>query len=106
MGARRFRRSNQGISERKVAAVLVDRDNPERLYAGVVNDKKYGGVFRSSDGGAHWEQLGSGLDGRDVFALAETKDGAFGGGNQPRNICAGQCCQSCACWRSAGGGQG
>ena len=45
------------------------------LYAGVVNDKKYGGVFRSIDGGAHWEQLGTGLDGRDVFALAETKDG-------------------------------
>ena len=70
-----FAASNQGISERKVAAVLVDLNNPEVLYAGVVNDKKYGGVFRSSDGGAHWEQLGSGLDGRDVFALAETKDG-------------------------------
>ena len=70
-----FTPSNQGISERKVAAVLVDRDHPERLYAGVVNDKKYGGVFRSTDGGAHWEQLGSGLDGRDVFALAQTKDG-------------------------------
>jgi photosystem II stability/assembly factor-like uncharacterized protein len=74
-GGATFTPSNQGISERKVAAVLVDRDNPEVLYAGVVNDKKYGGVFRSSDGGAHWEQLGSGLDGRDVFALAETKDG-------------------------------
>jgi photosystem II stability/assembly factor-like uncharacterized protein len=74
-GGATFTPSNQGISERKVAAVLVDRDNPELLYAGVVNDKKYGGVFRSSDGGAHWEQLGTGLDGRDVFALAETKDG-------------------------------
>ncbi len=74
-GGATFVASNQGISERKVAAVLVDRDHPEVLYAGVVNDKKYGGVFRSSDGGAHWEQLGSGLDGRDVFALAETKDG-------------------------------
>jgi len=70
-----FTPSNEGISERKVAAVLVDRDNPDVLYAGVVNDKKYGGVFRSSDGGAHWQQLGSGLDGSDVFALAETKDG-------------------------------
>ncbi len=70
-----FTPSNEGISERKVAAVLVDRDNPDVMYAGVVNDKKYGGVFRSSDGGAHWEQLGSGLDGSDVFALAETKDG-------------------------------
>ncbi len=74
-GGETFTPSNQGISERKVAAVLVDREHPEVLYAGVVNDKKYGGVFRSSDGGAHWDQLGSGLDGRDVFALAETKDG-------------------------------
>ncbi len=74
-GGATFTPSNQGISERKVAAVLVDRNHPEVMYAGVVNDKKYGGVFRSSDGGAHWEQLGTGLDGRDVFALAETKDG-------------------------------
>ena len=70
-----FAPSNQGISERKVAALLVDRNNPEVIYAGVVNDKNFGGVFRSTDGGGHWEQLGSGLDGRDVFALAQTKDG-------------------------------
>ena len=70
-----FTASNEGISERKVAAVLVDRGNSQVLYAGVVNDKNYGGVFRSSDGGAHWEQLGTGLAGSDVFALAETKDG-------------------------------
>jgi photosystem II stability/assembly factor-like uncharacterized protein len=72
-----FTPSNQGISERKVAALLVDRNNPERLFAGVVNDKNFGGVFRSTDGGGHWEQLGSGLDGRDVFALAQTKDGTI-----------------------------
>ncbi len=72
-----FAPSNQGISERKVAALLVDRDDPHRLYAGVVNDKAYGGVFRSDDSGAHWRQLGLGLDGRDVFSLAQTKDGAI-----------------------------
>jgi photosystem II stability/assembly factor-like uncharacterized protein len=81
-----FTTSNRGISERKIAALLVDnrvdkhnddRDDPAVLYAGVVNDKQFGGVFRSVDGGAHWEQLGAGLDGRDVFALAETKDGAI-----------------------------
>jgi photosystem II stability/assembly factor-like uncharacterized protein len=70
-----FTMSNQGISERKVAALLVDRSDPMRLYAGVVNDKKYGGVFRSIDGGVRWQQLGSGLDGRDVFTLAQTPDG-------------------------------
>jgi len=71
-----FKPSNRGISERKVAALLVDSNDPERLYAGVVNDKSYGGVFRSTDAGAHWEQLGAGLDGRDIFALAQTKDGS------------------------------
>jgi photosystem II stability/assembly factor-like uncharacterized protein len=81
-----FTPSNRGISERKIAALLVDNrddgrnhdgDDPAFLYAGVVNDKQFGGVFRSIDAGAHWEQLGAGLDGRDVFALAETKDGAI-----------------------------
>jgi photosystem II stability/assembly factor-like uncharacterized protein len=71
-----FTELNQGISERKVAALLVDHSNPEILYAGVVNDKNFGGVFRSADGGVHWEQLDRGLDGRDIFALAQTKDGA------------------------------
>jgi photosystem II stability/assembly factor-like uncharacterized protein len=74
-GGKAFTPSNRGISERKIAALLVDRDDPRQLYVGVVNDKTYGGVFRSNDGGAHWEQLGSGLDGRDVFSLSQTKDG-------------------------------
>ena len=86
-GGATFAASNQGISERKVAAVLVDLNNPKVLYAGVVNDKKYGGVFRSSDGGAHWEQLGSGLDGRDVFALAETKYGRVVAGTATEFLC-------------------
>ena len=59
----------------------------------MVNDKKYGGVFRSSDGGAHWEQLGSGLDGRDVFALARNEGWPRGCGNEPWHFCAG--------WRQA-----
>ncbi len=72
-----FTPSNRGVSERKIAALLVDRNDPQRLYAGVVNDKQFGGVFRSVDAGAHWQQLSSGLDGRDVFALSQTKDGAI-----------------------------
>ncbi len=71
-----FTESNEGISERKVTALLVDRDNPMRLFAGVVNDKDYGGAFLSTNGGAAWQQIGIGLDGRDVFALSQTKDGA------------------------------
>jgi photosystem II stability/assembly factor-like uncharacterized protein len=76
-GGATFAGSNRGVSERKVAALLVDRNDPRHLYAGVVNDKSFGGVFRSNDGGVHWEQLGSGLDGRDIFSLAQTKDGTI-----------------------------
>ena len=72
-----FTPSNTGISERKIAALLVDRNDPTHFYAGVVNDKQFGGVFRSVDAGEHWEQLGAGLDGRDVFALGQSKDGAI-----------------------------
>jgi photosystem II stability/assembly factor-like uncharacterized protein len=70
-----FTASNAGISERKVAALMVDRGNPARLFAGVVNDKSYGGVFVSADRGAAWEHIGEGLDGRDVYALAQTREG-------------------------------
>jgi photosystem II stability/assembly factor-like uncharacterized protein len=72
-----FAPSNSGISERKIAALLVDRNDPTHLYTGVVNDKQFGGVFRSLDSGAHWQQFGSGLDGRDVFALAQANDGTL-----------------------------
>jgi photosystem II stability/assembly factor-like uncharacterized protein len=72
-----FAPANEGISERKVEALLVDRENPQRIYAGVVNDKSYGSVFVSTDGGAQWKQIADGLDGRDVFALAEASDGTI-----------------------------
>lgn len=73
----RFEPSNQGISERKVQALLVDNRDPHRIYAGVVNDKTFGGVFVSDDGGSRWKQLEDGLDGRDVFALAQAPDGVL-----------------------------
>ncbi len=84
-----FVATNEGFSGRKVEALLVDRDNPAqppaegstapaaRIFAGVVNDKSYGGVFVSTNGGAHLEQLANGLDGRDVFALAESPEGTI-----------------------------
>ena len=78
-GGASFTASNEGISARKVVSLLVDQKDPTRMYAGVVNDKSYGGVFLSTNGGAAWAQIGGGadggLDGRDVFALAQTKDG-------------------------------
>ena len=72
-----FTAANEGFSGRKVEALLVDSGNPGRIFAGVVNDKTYGGVFVSSDGGAHWEQIAEGLEERDVFALAESPEGTI-----------------------------
>jgi photosystem II stability/assembly factor-like uncharacterized protein len=71
-----FKESNHGFSARKVEALLVDPANPSHIYAGVVNDKTYGGVFVSDDSGSQWKQIAGGLDGRDVFALAQSADGA------------------------------
>jgi len=70
-----FAAANDGFSGRKVEALLVDSVNPARLYAGVVNDKEYGGVFASTDGGVRWQQIADGLDGGDVFVLAQAADG-------------------------------
>jgi photosystem II stability/assembly factor-like uncharacterized protein len=79
-GGTSFDPSNEGFSGRKVEALLVPpavgpTAPAARIFAGVVNDKSYGGVFVSSDGGAHWEQISEGLEGRDVFALAQAQDG-------------------------------
>lgn len=76
-GGASFTASNHGISQRKVAALLVDAGNPQRIFAGVVNDKAYGSAFVSSDGGAEWQQMAAGLDGRDVFALGQSPKGTL-----------------------------
>ena len=68
-GGLSFESSNRGFAHRQVAALTVDPTDPNTLYAGLVNDKQYGGVFVSRDRGARWQQMSSGLDGRDVFAL-------------------------------------
>ncbi|MFT4113779.1 WD40/YVTN/BNR-like repeat-containing protein [Silvibacterium sp.] len=76
-GAATFTASNQGFSQRQVTAFLTDAKKPETLYAGVVNDKTYGGVFISDNGGHSWTQRSQGLDGRDVFSLAQSDDGTI-----------------------------
>jgi photosystem II stability/assembly factor-like uncharacterized protein len=71
-GGTSFEASNVGFAHRQVAALAVDPEDPSTLYAGLVNDKQYGGAFVSHDHGAHWQQINAGLDGRDVFALRKT----------------------------------
>ncbi|HWC16909.1 MAG TPA: hypothetical protein VG498_07830 [Terriglobales bacterium] len=68
-----FESSNTGFAHRQVAALAVDPDDQNTLYAGLINDKQYGGVFVSHDQGAHWKQISAGLGGRDIFALGKAE---------------------------------
>jgi photosystem II stability/assembly factor-like uncharacterized protein len=74
-----FEPSNVGFAHRQVSALAVDPEDQNTLYAGLVNDKQYGGVFVSHDQGRHWNQVSAGLDGRDIFALRKTGDHLLAG---------------------------
>ena len=72
-----FTPSNHGYSHRYVSAILADSKEPNTLYFGLVNDREFGGVFFSHDGGQNWLQKSSGLDGRDVFTLKQASSGTL-----------------------------
>jgi photosystem II stability/assembly factor-like uncharacterized protein len=74
-GAETFVASNRGFSHRYVTAMLVDKQDANTIYVGVVNDREVGGVFISHDGGEHWSQQSMGLHEHDVFALAQAESG-------------------------------
>lgn len=74
-GARAFVASNRGFSHRQVASIAVDEKNPNRVYAGTINDREFGGVFVSDDGGTKWQQMSAGLGGHDVFKVRQDSKG-------------------------------
>lgn len=76
-GGASFVPANRGFTHRQVASALVDRGSPSTFYAGVINDKEFGGVFVSRDDGENWSQMSLGLAGRDVFSLQQTDSGAL-----------------------------
>ncbi|HEX3438437.1 MAG TPA: transcriptional regulator, partial [Pseudacidobacterium sp.] len=76
-GGTTFSPSNTGFSQRQVATILADSRHGATIYAGVLNDKGYGGVFVTEDGGGTWEQRSQGLNGKDVFSLVQTDDGTL-----------------------------
>ena len=76
-GGLSFRASNRGFSHRQVTAVVVDRNDQDRLYTSLINNREFGGVFFSTDGGANWSALDSGLGTRDVFSLHQADNGAL-----------------------------
>jgi photosystem II stability/assembly factor-like uncharacterized protein len=69
--------SNHGYTHRYVTAIVADQKDPNTIYVGVVNDREFGGVFYSRDGGQHWLQKSAGLGGKDVFTLKQASNGAL-----------------------------
>ncbi len=81
-GGDSFLPSNSGFSAQQVMAYSGDANHPATVYVGVVNDKESGGVFVSHTGGLSWSQLSGGLDGHDVFSLAQAPDGSMLAGTE------------------------
>jgi photosystem II stability/assembly factor-like uncharacterized protein len=76
-GGYSFLPSNGGFSARQITSYVADAAQPATIYVGVVNDKAWGGVFVSDNGGLSWSQKSSGLNGQDVFSLGQTSDGTI-----------------------------
>ncbi len=76
-GGDTFHPSNRGFSARQVTTLARDANRRSTLFVGVVNDKDWGGVFESTNGGVNWMQRSDGLQGRDVFALDQAPDGTM-----------------------------
>jgi photosystem II stability/assembly factor-like uncharacterized protein len=70
-----FLPSNSGFSARQITAYVGDASQPATIYVGVVNDKAWGGVFVSDNGGLTWSQKSTGLGGQDIFSLGQASDG-------------------------------
>ena len=68
-GGESYEPSNAGFVSRQVRAVLADRTERGRVYAGVVFDATNGGLFVSSDGGMTWQHTMKGIGVRDVYSL-------------------------------------
>jgi photosystem II stability/assembly factor-like uncharacterized protein len=69
--------SNNGFSSRQITSYISDARHPATIYVGVVNDKAWGGVFQSDNGGLTWTQKSAGLEGHDVFSLGQASDGSL-----------------------------
>jgi photosystem II stability/assembly factor-like uncharacterized protein len=74
-GGYSFLPSNNGFSARQITSYVADASQPGIIYVGVVNDKAWGGVFVSDNGGLTWSQKSGGLNGQDVFSLGQASDG-------------------------------
>jgi photosystem II stability/assembly factor-like uncharacterized protein len=71
-GGESYDASNAGFINRQVRAVLADKVERGRVYAGIIFDHINGGLFVSEDGGVTWRQSMSGMGVRDVYSLYQS----------------------------------
>lgn len=81
-GGNSFTQSNNGFSSRQITSYVADASTPGTVYVGVVNDKAFGGVFASTNGGLTWAQKSAGLEGHDVISLGQGPDGSLVAGTR------------------------
>lgn len=72
-GGENFKEINAGFISRQIRAVLADRTERGRVYAGVIFDGQNGGLFVSEDGGITWQQSIQGMGVRDVYSLYQSE---------------------------------
>src|SRR5262249_18194262 len=71
-GGEGYESSNAGFINRQVRAVVADKMERGRVYAGVIFDRVNGGFFISEDGGVTWNQSMSGMGVRDVYSIYQS----------------------------------
>jgi photosystem II stability/assembly factor-like uncharacterized protein len=71
-GGESYEGSNAGFINRQVRAVIADKAERGRIYAGVIFDRANGGLFISEDGGVTWSQSMNGMGVRDVYSLYQS----------------------------------
>jgi len=76
-GGSTFSASNRGFSHRQVTNVVADKNDSNRLYVAMINNREFGGVFMSADGGSNWTAFNSGLGTRDIFSLDQSDSGVL-----------------------------
>ena len=72
-----FEPRTRGSPRGRLLSYVAETRRPANVYVGVVNDKGWGGVFASENGGLSWVQESAGLGGRDVFSLGQASDGTI-----------------------------
>ena len=75
-GAKTFFQSNDGFLHRQISQIAVDPSDKNRLYAGLLFDRSYGGFFISEDAGKNWRQSNTGIspENLDIYAILPGKD--------------------------------